>query len=193
MKQCTWPADANSVPDDPGITWHELYVSWVIFSKMLVPVRRPVATPERLQPLHSLADADLYQVTFSEQVSEFLILVTQLAKLVGYDVWPTDRRGSARSLYRLGCSLHHRAFHSRPTVPHQEDTVQMMSTYVRSRQTFDVMPLLEVAPVPQEMCQEMLGNWEQNRRRAGYAISVVKARRNQGQSLDRFFHRTDSG
>ena len=193
MKQCTWPADANSVTDDPGISWHELYVSWVMFSKMLVPVRRPVAMPERLQPLHSLADVDLYQVTFSEQVSEFLILVTQLAKLVGYDVWPTDRRGSARSLYRLGCSLHHRAFHSRPTVPHQAETVQTMSTYVRSRQTFDVMPPLDVAPVPHEMCQQMLGLWERNRRRAGNAITAVKARRNQGQSLANFFNRMDNG
>ena len=190
MKQCTWPAQASSVPDDPGISWHELYVSWVLTSRMLVPVRRPAASPERLQPLHSLQDTDVHQVTFGEQVSEFLILITPLAKLIGYDVWPTDRRGSARSLYRLGSALHHRAFHSRPVIPRQEDVVQIMSTYVRSRQQYDVMPPLEVDAIPDDLCAAMAGNWEQRRRRAGNAIATIKSRRARGPQIDQYFQRT---
>ena len=192
MGDCVWPADGLAQHDDPGVSWHELFVSWVLASGFLMPVRRGTGSDEILQPIDTPADVELYNTTFSEQVSTFLMWVTQVCKLVGYDLWPQNCKGNARSLYRLGSCQHHGGFSVRPTIPHQHRVVELMSTYVRANDRFENLPTLPFSALPDHIRSEIAGPWKQRIRRAGYGIATVKSRRKNGQgALERFFHRPD--
>ena len=188
MGDCVWPIDGLAQPDDPGITWHELFVSWVHFSGFLMPVRRSSGSDEYLQPIDTAVDVELYQTTFGEQVSTFLVCVTQVGKLLGYDLWPPNCKGNAKSLYRLGSCQHHGGFTVRPVIPHQRQVVDIMSRYVRTHERFDTMPDLPFHALPADMRHDLAGPWKPKYRRVTTGIAAVKVARREGNnSLQRFF------
>ena len=178
MHSCVWPHPDHPQHDDPGVTWHELYISWVMYSHHLVPVKRPdAAGSDFLQCLDSAADVDRFQVSMAEQVRLFSTWLNQMLKLVGYEIWPVVKKGMAKSLYRLGSSAFHMGFLVRPTLPHQSEVVALLAGYVRAHSNFDALPTLQIQPIPAAAKDEMRGKWNQLIKKTTAAIANVKKSR----------------
>ena len=175
MRALVWPQDQTVGSDEPGVTWHELCISFVLHSKHLVPVRRTFPDgSERLVPLNSMQDVELYKVTLGDMSRNFSIWVNQTVKLLGYDVWPSVSHGLVRSLYRLGSSIFHQGLRLRPSFPCQSDAVQIMYTYVRSHADFEYMPVLDVSPLPPTTAAALNRDWYGAARQMYAAGRLVK-------------------
>ena len=171
----TWPQDHTVGPDEPGVTWHELCVSFVLACKHLVPVRRKLTNgKERLVPLHSMQDVETHQVSLADMSRTFSIWVNQTEKLVGYAMWPSVSHGLVRSLYRLGSSNFHQGLRLRPVFPMQSEAVQIMYTYVRSHANFETMPHFDVQPLPSATVDELACDWHAASQKMYAAGRLVK-------------------
>ena len=174
MRKIQWPANLDPHQDDPGISMHELCVSFILDSRCLVPVKRSVSPgKDILVPADSMSHANALQITFAEVVYAFCTWIHQMVKLVGFVVWPSPH-GTVRSLYRLGSSQQHTGYKLRPCIPFQEQTVRIMYDYVRSNSDFQQLPDFPLSPVSDAVRRELDCGWALGTKRAGAAIRLVK-------------------
>ena len=131
MRAIQWPTD-TAPPDNVGITWLELVASFCQWNGFFFPVKRRCRSGGHyLQPIESLADADKFGVTWSEQAKWFAIFVDQCSSLCSEAFWPRLSRGLVRSLYMLGASTHSSGVRQRPALPGQAELMPILSDHVK--------------------------------------------------------------
>eukprot|EP00438_Fugacium_kawagutii_P030139 Skav208655 [mRNA] locus=scaffold3489:130348:135513:+ [translate_table: standard] len=129
LKLLKWPAQHLQILDDPGISYLELAVSWMLYHKCYLPVRRKRMDDTTYLYLASHADdAAANCITMAElswSMSYWLLQVGQL-----YSPWliPDIARGNSRGLYRLGTRNHACGYLRRPELPNQIQTVDLLGT-----------------------------------------------------------------
>eukprot|EP00438_Fugacium_kawagutii_P019348 Skav204105 [mRNA] locus=scaffold1472:214438:219609:+ [translate_table: standard] len=129
LKLLRWPAMHVSVIDDPGVTYLELAVSWMLYHGCYIPVKRKRADGQTFLFLADSAEnAAAHCVTLNElgwMISYWLHQVSQLCH-----PWliPDVPRGNCRSLYRLGTRNHACGFLRRPTLPNQIDVISKLAS-----------------------------------------------------------------
>eukprot|EP00438_Fugacium_kawagutii_P018507 Skav201480 [mRNA] locus=scaffold828:134544:137840:- [translate_table: standard] len=115
-----WPADHVLVPDDPGITYLELAVSWMHFHRCYLPVRRMKSDVTFLFLPVTTDECQAMQVTLTEVSWMMAYWAQQLNQLCEPWVLPPISIGNCRSLYRLGMGQHAKGYLRRPKFPCQE-------------------------------------------------------------------------
>ena len=165
----TWPKEPQA--DDLGITYVELAASWMLYSGLVVPVKRKdSAGKDHLVCCQTLQEAANYNITFQELGSNFATLLNQIQSLADTLRFPAARC-QVKSLYMLGSTFFSQGFRDRPMFPDQADIVSMMTTYVRANpKSYKQLPSL-VLPVG------LSANVVKNEVSAGWAYLANRAHR----------------
>ena len=112
------PDESIPHPDDLGISWSEMVVSFMVHSGVILPLKRSRPSGvEYLQTFDSWDAALTFQVGLSELAHTFSNLVLQIRKLHAYDPWPQRPLGFVRSLYQLGSAHQPAGVKTRPVFP----------------------------------------------------------------------------
>eukprot|EP00438_Fugacium_kawagutii_P025028 Skav213314 [mRNA] locus=scaffold1383:152342:153556:+ [translate_table: standard] len=128
-QQVKWPAEHLLVPDDPGVTYVELAMSFMLFSKSYLPVRRYRADGSAFLWLASgVTEASENGVCISELGWTMSYWLHQLAQLTFPGYLPGIEAGNCRSLYRLGARNHSKGLVRRPELPFQRELIAQLST-----------------------------------------------------------------
>ena len=135
MKLVIWPR--APVEGDPGISWMELAMSFILRAKCIIPVKRKFANQtERLLACETWNEAAAHNISLAELGHTFSVWTSQLRKLVGHDVWPQVGHGFTKALYKLGAASQPAGFLVRPCCPMQEETIRLLANYVQQFRGF---------------------------------------------------------
>ena len=173
MELVRWPT--SPADDDPGITFYELALSYMLHTGYVPPIKRADAKGcEFLQPIDSFACFEAYGISFSEVSMTFSIWMTQVRKLHAYMIWLEFEHGTTRSLYRLGATFQSRGIKVRPVIPCQEQVGSMLATYIRRRPECTDVPEFPVVPIPPGMKRHFATPWNKLQRKGTLAVKRVK-------------------
>lgn len=174
MLQVKWPKDPEPQEGDLGATWMELFVSFTLWSKFLLPLKRfkPGGEPY-LQTFSDWAEAEKFAVGLGEASNGFTNLLLQVRKLCTNDVWPDRKRGFCKSLYVLGSSNQPFGFLQRPVMPMQSEVTEYMHAYVMKFQAFDKLPPLDVVlRLPAGM--QLTLSWQKSLKEVAKGYQIAK-------------------
>eukprot|EP00435_Cladocopium_sp_Y103_P046292 s717_g13.t1 len=94
MQQVVWNVETAITDDDPGVSWLELLLSFVITTKIMPPIKRTLPNGQHiLQTLEKWEDVEKHQIGLGEQANNFSNLVNQVHKLTGVAPWPSRPKG----------------------------------------------------------------------------------------------------
>ena len=129
MRSVEWPVRPDQHEfQSAGISWYELVVSFMYFSKIYVPLRCPGPNgSEVLRVLGSDAEVIALNQKFSDFANTFAIFFKQVTDLVQFPAWPTVERGLVRSLYLQGATIFTLGFRWRPVIPYQVEVATVFS------------------------------------------------------------------
>ena len=103
MRQVEWPDTEEVDEKGPGISWIELVTSFVLWSKIMPPLKRKdLAGTDFLQCIDSWEQVTVHNIGLGEQANNFAIIVNQIRGLVTRDPWPARPRGFCRCLFCWG-------------------------------------------------------------------------------------------
>ena len=165
MRATQWPTAADQVPlQELGVSWIELALSFMLFSGLLLPVKRPDdAGHDRLLVLRTPSDADAHGVRLSELSSVFSVMHYQVLELVAPTPWPPVPKTLNKSLYVQGAKIHTQGFAWRGSFPCQQEVAQLLDSYLRYHKgpAFDALPTLSLTDSPQydTIHSETRGTW----------------------------------
>ena len=187
MQEVRWNSDELVSANDPGVTWLELAVSFTMWSKVLLPLRRERGNGEGyLQCFASWSDAHLFSVTLGEFSGVFSNLVQQVRKLMTTDIWPETGKGYCRSLYMLGSPTQPYGFIQRPSFPCQGPTAEYFSQYLRHHKSFDAFPPVEGLQLQLPEGMILATNWTKALKETAKGYQKVKQWRRHAQPPLRF-------
>ena len=129
MINVRWPTEHIVTEQDPGITWIELFTSFVHHTGLLVPLKRSTDSNEILIAIDTKTDIETFGAKFSEMVAAFTNMIAQLRDLTDPWLWPDIPRGFAKSTYQLGSSVQSSGFRIRPMMPCQIQTMATLQRY----------------------------------------------------------------
>eukprot|EP00435_Cladocopium_sp_Y103_P024942 s1780_g6.t1 len=176
MAAVRWPEADDAHPDDPGVTWLELSLSFLIHSRVILPVKR--VKPDGvayLQTFDSWSTARLFNVGQSELAHTMSDVVLQIRKLHSSAIWPTRAHGFVRSVYQLGCPSQPSGIKTRPMYPHQERVCHLLYKYLRQHKGFTALlevPDLEIRSVDSMRC---CATWQDGLKKAAKGYLQIKA------------------
>ena len=101
MHQVKWPAELLETQQDPGITWIELFTSFVFHTGLVAPLRRQADSHEVLIFFETWQDIDFYGARVSDMVAAFSNMIAQLRGLTNPWIWPAVPKGFAKSTRRF--------------------------------------------------------------------------------------------
>eukprot|EP00438_Fugacium_kawagutii_P033522 Skav222497 [mRNA] locus=scaffold1835:669488:672655:+ [translate_table: standard] len=144
LNKLRWPVGEDQHElQQLGVTWLELVLSWMLESKLWLPIKR-VHTDghEYLIPLSDSHMARAYDVKFSELAHTMSKLVLQISTLHMPSVIPSIPRAQVKSLYVLGARYWQAGFQWRPVFPHQAEVVRLLDQNIRQQEgrNFDKLP-----------------------------------------------------
>ena len=174
MHEVRWPLSEEIHPDDPGVSWPELVISYTLHSGIILPVKRlkPDGT-EYLQLFDSWDSARTFEVGLSELAHTFSNLTLQVRKLHANDPWPNRPLGFVRSLYRLGARNQPAGVKCRPTFPCQQQTCEILHRYLLQHKGYDTLPVIpmEVKAIDGRTCCQ---TWPQGLKLAAKGFQKIK-------------------
>ena len=130
LETLLWPLQPQET--DWGISYVELAASWMMYSGMVVPVKRKDASgKEHLVCCQDFVAAAAYNISFQEIGSNFATLLNQIQSLTDHPRFPPDRC-QVKSLYMLGSTFFSQGIRGRPCFPGQDVLVPLLATYVRA-------------------------------------------------------------
>ena len=173
MQLVRWPL--GPADDDPGITFYELALSYILHSGYVPPIKRADAHGcEFLQPVETFESFEALGISFSELSMTFSIWMTQVRKLHAFTVWPDFEHGTTRSLYRLGATFQSRGIKVRPVIPCQEQVVSLLAIYIRKHPDCTDVPEIPVLPLTASMKRQIMLPWNKLQRKATLAVKRVR-------------------
>lgn len=128
LRLIRWQLPEDMVPSDPGMTYMEMAVSYMLWSGLYLPLKR--AKADGIMALYvprNAAEATAQGGCLAEYATMFAYLLHQLAQLHHPEFMPDVARTACRSLYRLGAKQQAKGVSKRPVVPKQAEMVQMFS------------------------------------------------------------------
>jgi len=174
MHEVKWPDESIPHPDDPGISWSEMVVSFMVHSGVILPLKRSRPSGvEYLQTFDSWDAALTFQVGLSELAHTFSNLVLQIRKLHAYDPWPQRPLGFVRSLYQLGSAHQPAGVKTRPVFPHQRQVCMLLRTYLLANQGLDNLLQME-QPVTRVDVTHMCRTWPEGLKHAARGFQLVR-------------------
>ena len=149
MHEVKWPTLQIVTDSDPGITWIELFTSFVLHSGLMAPIKRQTDAKEILIFIGSKSDIPTYDAKFSEMVASFSNMIAQLRDLTDPWIWPTAPKGFAKSTYQLGSSVQSSGFRVRPQIPCQIQTMAILQQYFATNKgpAFGIFPEMPLGGV----------------------------------------------
>lgn len=133
MSQVRWSQeDQENTPQNIGVTWVELAMSFALGIGALLPVKRKGPDgKEHLIMCKSMAHAVAISLKLSELGDTLQKWITQVHSLQAPVQWPDRSKGLVKSLYTLGAHHQSSGFHQRPIFPRQQEVVRLMQTYLK--------------------------------------------------------------
>ncbi|CAL1173897.1 unnamed protein product [Cladocopium goreaui] len=130
--QIRWPTNrADDEIQNAGLTWIEMVLSFMIFARCFLPVKRPGQEGVMmLTPIQSFAALKAYDVKLSELANLFAIFCKQLQDLQDTPIFPEVERGLVRSLYIQGAAFFSSGFRIRAVVPFQTEVLSSLQPYL---------------------------------------------------------------
>lgn len=129
-----WPAEsAAPVPKDPGISWTELTVSFMLWAGRLLPIRVTNKNSTEILDYHD--PKTTLQPTKHKSVrvlaETFRLIVKHIQTFSRTKILPTYKLQGASSLTRLGFSRYHESGISRrPVLPNSQETYRYLQDLV---------------------------------------------------------------
>eukprot|EP00438_Fugacium_kawagutii_P032099 Skav205702 [mRNA] locus=scaffold4631:33908:35092:- [translate_table: standard] len=189
LRKLQWPTSEDQhTHQNWGVTWLELVLSWMLDTQLWLPVKRVSADgQERLVPLASAAEAQAYDVKFSELAHTMSKLVLQIETLLAPSLIPPIPRAQVKSLYYLGARYWQAGFAWRPHFPCQGQVVTMMESCIKIQQgrNFDRLPrdlfITTTADQIQRLQRELATPWDTSLNRCHEKARLVRSFMKQGQ------------
>ena len=182
MQLIQWPAAEQIQEGDPGISWTELVLSFTIWAKMVIPLKR--STPQRgeyLQTFDTWEAVNSFAIGLGELSSSFSILVQQVRRLTTCDPWPNRAQGWVRSLYQLGAKNQPFGYKQRPVIPEQRAVVRYLHWYFGQYSTYDQFPPIAGIELGRVNPANLAATWQKGLRLAAKGYNVAKTWRRQPQ------------
>lgn len=129
-----WPAeDAPPTPKDPGISWTELAVSFMLWAGRPLPIRLPGKTFAEIleydDPKVNLQPTKIKSVRVLAET--FRLIIKHIQTFSRTKLVPTYKLQGTSSLTRLGFSRYHESGVSRhPALPNAKETYQYLQELV---------------------------------------------------------------
>ena len=122
-------------PDDWGISWFELTISFIISSQLYFPVRtQGLGSDSLYADYHSPESLIQHPKKRAAYVQTFCLqkLISAIQTVSEATLFPKFNKTKCRSLQRLGFSEKHTGIPCRPVFPHQELTMKYVWQYLQS-------------------------------------------------------------
>ena len=138
LKLLKWPTDTPATygqPDDWGISWFELTISFILSSQLYFPIRIKGLGSESIYADYNSPECLIqHPKKRAAYVQTFCLqkLVSALQTVSGVRLFPKFNKSKCRSLQRLGFSEKHTGLPCRPIFPHQEATMKYVWQYLQS-------------------------------------------------------------
>ena len=138
MKLLKWPMETPATyhrPDDWGISWFELTISFIISSQLYFPVRtQGLGSDSLYADYHSPESLIQHPKKRAAYVQTFCLqkLISAIETVSEATLFPKFNKTKCRSLQRLGFSEKHTGIPCRPVFPHQELTMKYVWQYLQS-------------------------------------------------------------
>ena len=138
LKLLRWPDDTPEnygKPEDWGISWFELTISFIISSQLYFPIRvQGLGSASVYADYHSPECLIQHPKKRAAYVQTFCLhkLVSALQTASGVQLFPKFNKSKCRSLQRLGFSEKHTGIPCRPIFPHQEATMRYVWQYLQT-------------------------------------------------------------
>ena len=148
QSQIIWPTQP-AVPDDCGVTWVELSLSFALHIGMPLPVKRADASGvERLTVFSSSAEVEAFDLKLSEHANAFSILWKEMGDFRDSGFGPPIDRGLVRSLYVQGATFQSYGFRWRPQFPSQKQVADILHPYLQKLEgtSFSTFPVISWRP-----------------------------------------------
>lgn len=178
LEKLVWAQDESQpLHKSTGISWIELAISWMIFNRMYLPVKRACVTGHCVVIPANFGQAQEHKVTISELGTNMKYVFDNLAALIPQQLTPPIVKKKVGSLYQLGYKQFTQGWSKRPEVPAQGQTVTLLYGHftVQNFQHLDWVPYIET-------CQSMdtvVGDWDARQKEARkFMPQVRKLRKN---------------
>eukprot|EP00438_Fugacium_kawagutii_P014595 Skav226988 [mRNA] locus=scaffold2341:234107:234970:- [translate_table: standard] len=156
--QLKWPADGDTDPMDPGVTFMELAASFMITMGTYLPIRREAldGVPHYYLPT-SFVDATARGVTLAEYGFFMAYIMHQMNQLRIPGLFPIQKPTVAKSLYWLGAKQMAKGFKRRPWFPQQHAVMEQLACLARlhgyhmAQHTLEVSVTIPVDRVKEEL------------------------------------------
>ena len=136
-----WRKQEEPLPQDPGVSWMELWVSFTLWSQFLLPQKRPLPNGDfYLQAFPDWTTVQVYNLQMGEVANNFANLILQIRKLTTHDVWPVRAKGFCKSVYLLGGRHQPYGILQRPEMPEQAQVAEYMKKFVTQSTDTDALP-----------------------------------------------------
>jgi len=120
LAQFVWPNDDDGpLHKSTGISWVELAISWMIYNKSYLPVKRACVTGHCVLVPANFGQAQEHKITMSELGTNMKYVFDNIAALVPQPLIPQVVKKKVGSLYQLGYKQFTQGWSKRPEVPAQ--------------------------------------------------------------------------
>eukprot|EP00438_Fugacium_kawagutii_P008049 Skav223958 [mRNA] locus=scaffold3540:149971:153246:+ [translate_table: standard] len=127
-RKLEWPDPDTLVVDDPGITYIELAVSFMLDTGCYIPIKRPKQDGViHLYLPSSHADAVAQHAVLAEQGLMFAYWIHQMCQLISPPPLPVLPVVACKGLYRLGARNMSKGYAKRPRFPAQVTAMALLS------------------------------------------------------------------
>lgn len=131
----------------PGISWVELAVNFLIVTQHSIPVNVAGHGPSDHRCSEDMPQLDLQAYSFSNVTNAFCNSVAHLQYLVDSPVYPPQTTQHVKSLSLLAAGVFKKGFPRRPQLELQADTIQTVLDYCLRYQDdgktkFDIQPTI---------------------------------------------------
>lgn len=161
MRWCSlleWPEAPQPAIADPGVTFMELVVSYMIFAQCYLPIKRANGGGSQHYVVPASAiEAEALQITLAEAGRQMAYLMHQMCQLRLPPIVPSFAHAGCKSLYRIGARNQSKGIVCRPGMPCQREMVQLLADIAKTsgaalpQQTFKISVNCDVTRLRSEM------------------------------------------
>lgn len=177
-RMLVWPRDPQPTIVDPGATFMELAMSFMLFARCYTPVRRSEGDGMFCFVPSSAVEAHARQTTLAEVGQQMAYLLHQMCQLRLPPVIPNFSHAGCKSLYsyRLGAKHQSKGIVCRRKVLHQDDMIRLFAAVAQRsgsalpQQVFDIPVQCDI----QKIRGELLGTVQCKQERVKRLVPTVR-------------------
>ena len=151
LQHIQWPNDPlGPMGQSTGITWAEMSLSWMLFNKCFLPIRRKDQwNVERLIHPGTYADAKEWGTNLSEFGSNCQHLLEHVQSLMVQPIFPKLATGKCSSCYIMGFKKFYQGIKLRQVIPFQTEVIELLQQHLAQGplRFMDVLPEIHTTSV----------------------------------------------